>query len=229
MQRLGYAVKLRIGQVFQGIVLSSETDTLISPADRSIVEKYGIAGINCSWNRLVEIPFDVLGKGRNQRLLPILYAANTVNYGKISKLNTAEAIAASLYITGYKEEALAILEPFSYGLEFIRLNEHALELYCTCKDTYEIDTMQESFKRDMKDYEYEKEVKKDSRKTNGGELLTGNYLDESDLPPMCDDDNSNSYDDYDYDRESNDDKINSDDNNDENVSDDDQITDGAVK
>jgi pre-rRNA-processing protein TSR3 len=74
---------LEVGQTFQGVVLSSEASTFVSPADRGIVEQYGISGINCSWNRLDEIPFGSMGKGRNQRLLPLLYAANSVNYGNI--------------------------------------------------------------------------------------------------------------------------------------------------
>ena len=57
MVRLGYASRLKIGQSFPGIVLSSEASVCVSPEDKEIVEKYGIAGINCSWNR-----FDLLLK-----------------------------------------------------------------------------------------------------------------------------------------------------------------------
>lgn len=64
--RMGYARVLRIGQTFPGIVLSSEASTFVSSLDKPIVETHGIAGINCSWNRLEEIPFDRMGKGRNQ-------------------------------------------------------------------------------------------------------------------------------------------------------------------
>ena len=49
--RLGYAQRLKIGQTFQGIVLSSEATSYLSPADAEIVAQYGVAGINCSWNR----------------------------------------------------------------------------------------------------------------------------------------------------------------------------------
>lgn len=74
----------------------------------------------------------MMGKGQNQRILPYLLAANTVNYGKPFKLNTAEAVAACLYIVGLKEESQVILSSFSYGEEFIRLNHALLELYSTC-------------------------------------------------------------------------------------------------
>jgi pre-rRNA-processing protein TSR3 len=61
MVRLGYAKRLRIGQSFPGVVLSSEAKTFVSPEDTDLVEKNGVAGINCSWNRLDEIPFGSIG------------------------------------------------------------------------------------------------------------------------------------------------------------------------
>ena len=66
LRRLGLAKQLKIGQSFQGVVLSSEAKVYVSPADRELVEQYGVGGINCSWNRLEEIPFGSMGKGRNQ-------------------------------------------------------------------------------------------------------------------------------------------------------------------
>ena len=126
LKRWGYASQLRLGQSFPGVVLSAEATTYVSPADRGIVESQGIAGINCSWNRIDEIPTQKLGKGGNQRILPFLVAANTVNYGKPFKMNTVEAIAACMFITGYKEDARMILSPFSFGMEFLKLNFDAL-------------------------------------------------------------------------------------------------------
>lgn len=79
-----------------------------------------------------------MGKGRNQRLLPYLLAANSVNYGKPFKLNTAEATAACLYIVGFKAEAQILLSPFSYGEEFIHLNYDLLEAYSQCNTDIEI-------------------------------------------------------------------------------------------
>lgn len=98
-----------------------------------------------------------MGKSRNQRCLPLIVAANTVNYGKAFKMNTAEALAASLYIAGFKLDAEAILLPFSYGEEFIRLNYEALESYSQCSTEAEVRaTMMNYIQQNQK----EKEAKK---------------------------------------------------------------------
>ncbi len=49
-------------------------------------------------------------------------AANPVNYGKWEKLTSAEAIAATLYITKFYDYANLILSKFSWGNEFFKIN-----------------------------------------------------------------------------------------------------------
>ena len=62
--------------------------------------------------RLDEIPFQTMGTSRHHRILPFMVAANPVNYGRPFKMNTAEAMAAALYIAGFKEDAVKVR--FSY-------------------------------------------------------------------------------------------------------------------
>jgi len=194
--RLGYARKLKIGQSFPGIVLSSEAKAVVSPADAAIVESFGVSGINCSWNRLDEIPFGSMGRGKNQRLLPLLFAANTVNYGRPFKMNTAEALAACLYITGFKEEARTLLGPFSYGPEFLRLNYEALERYSACKDAAAVDAVQQEYMRASELKAQQKELKKSQERSQ-----YGGYIDESDMPPAYDDDDEEEEEEYEYEEE----------------------------
>ena len=54
-----------------------------------------------------------------------MVAANPVNYGRPFKMNTAEAMAASLYIVGLKQDARDLMAQFSFGDEFFRLNQDA--------------------------------------------------------------------------------------------------------
>ena len=189
LKRWGYAGQLRLGQTFPGVVLSSEASICVSPADKEIVMTHGVAGINCSWNRLEEIPFDKMGKGRNQRILPLLVAANTVNYGKPFKMNTAEAMAACLYIVGCKDDAKQILAPFSFGSEFLKLNHDALEAYAACDSAEQVAALADTFIAEGEERKQEKELEKAAREASrvGGDNYNG-YLDDADLPPRQDED-----------------------------------------
>ena len=86
--------------------------TFISAIHRSVsaARPTFIRSLNESLNE--SRPTRKLGKAANHRVLPLLLAANPVNYGKPFKMNTAEAMAATLYIAGFKEQAARLLEPF---------------------------------------------------------------------------------------------------------------------
>lgn len=120
--------EFRVGQHFAGIILTPAGTRVISPADRQTLSECGLAVVDCSWARLEDVPFGRLPKG-NERLLPYLVAANTVNYGRPYKLNCAEALAAGLYICSFKADAQFVMSKFNYGKEFIRINRDLLDAY----------------------------------------------------------------------------------------------------
>lgn len=142
-----------------------------------------------------------MGKGRNQRLLPYLLAANTVNYGKPYKMNTAEATAACLYIVGLKEDARKLLSPFSYGEEFLRLNFECLEAYSACQDELEVRQVMKQFELALGAQQQRKEQRiAEQTAVSHASGNIGGYMDDMDLPPR-DDDDGDYYDEYGYEEE----------------------------
>lgn len=133
----GMFENMPLKQPFRGLVLSPNATKSISPADKEILEGGGMSLIDCSWARLEEIPWKQMQSGHH-RLLPFLVAANTVNYGRPSKLSCVEAAAATLYICGKFDAAIFLLEQFSWGMEFLRLNQEVLDIYASCSDADEV-------------------------------------------------------------------------------------------
>ena len=54
------------------------------------------------------------------RKLPPLFAGNPVNYSKLNKLTTVEALSA-LFILGYFDDAKKLLDKFKWGHTFYEL------------------------------------------------------------------------------------------------------------
>lgn len=119
----------------------------------------GIAVVDCSWAKIDETPFNRM-KSPNPRLLPFLVAANPINYGKPCKLSCVEALAAAMYICGFKNEAKWYMGKFSWGHAFIELNETLLDRYAECKDPQDILRVQEEY---IKEVEEEKRNRGDGR------------------------------------------------------------------
>jgi len=122
------------------IVLNPYASTYIKSTDREYVERCGLTAIDVSWKRGISILKSL--KQGVQRVLPILIAANPVNYGKPFKLSTAEAIAAALYITNFRDLALKVLNQFKWGSHFIELNRERLEIYSKVETDDEMDEAQ---------------------------------------------------------------------------------------
>ncbi|MHC4891553.1 MAG: DUF367 family protein [Planctomycetota bacterium] len=124
----------------RAVVLNPFSEIAFSPADRKRVEDFGLAALDCSWEHAEKVMLKQV-KGTS-RCLPILIAGNPVNFGKATKLTTAEALAAALYIAGFRQEAVELLSVFKWGHTFLELNNALLETYVAAQDSAEIIKMQ---------------------------------------------------------------------------------------
>lgn len=156
LERLGLIKSLRIGQKFQGVIVTPNGKGVVCPDDREIVEQFGVAVVECSWARLEEVPFGKIG-GKYERLLPYFVAANPVNYGRPMKLNCVEAVAACLAIVGHQDWALELLDNFSWGPTFLEINKELLEMYKECTDSASVLKAEQEF---LKMIEEEREERK---------------------------------------------------------------------
>ncbi|KAG2177099.1 hypothetical protein INT43_007755 [Umbelopsis isabellina] len=135
---------LKVTQRFRGVVASPMGEKAVSPADRYLVEQFGVAVVDCSWAKIDEVPFSRI-KSPGDRLLPYLVATNPVNYGKPWKLNCAEALAACFYITGFPEYGEELLAKFKWGHAFKKVNGHLLARYAKCEDSAHVVQVQNEY------------------------------------------------------------------------------------
>ena len=120
----------------RAIVLNPFSEIAFSPSDKERIKDFGLVALDCSWEHAEKVMQKHV-KGTS-RCLPILFAGNPVNYGKATKLNTVEALAGSLYISGFQKRAKYILSIFSWGHSFLEINEKLLERYATANNSSEI-------------------------------------------------------------------------------------------
>ncbi len=92
------------------IVLNPFAGQLLTPLD---VGCKSILAIDCSWNLAQEVFFRKIG-GKHRRL-PALLAANPTNYSRLGILSSVEAVAATLFILGEKEDARRFLNIYKWG------------------------------------------------------------------------------------------------------------------
>ena len=130
----------------KGILLDPLSEILLSPSDVNLIESGALVALDCSWKRIHESVRIISKTTRlESRILPILLAGNPVSWGKRGRMSTAEALSATLYIVGYKEQAISLLNPFKFGDAFMDLNRQLLEAYSSCNSQTEVEKMQWEF------------------------------------------------------------------------------------
>jgi len=107
------------------LTLNPFADHILLNSDKNNVRS--ITGIDCSWN-FADQTFVKKFSGISRRL-PYLLAGNSVNFSKLGKLTTVEAIAASLYLLGFENQSTELLGKFKWGHTFLDLNRNLLNDY----------------------------------------------------------------------------------------------------
>ncbi|MDH3736452.1 MAG: DUF367 family protein [Nitrosopumilus sp.] len=140
MVKFGLAQNIKkIGN--KALVLDPFSEKTLLPNDKYSINS--IVGIDCSWN-LANQAFSKKYNGIKRKLPPLL-AGNPVNYAKLNKLTTAEALTASLFILGFKDQGLELLDKFKWGHTFYDLNQNLLEEYSKLENEEQIEPI-------LKDY-----------------------------------------------------------------------------
>ena len=116
------------------LILNTFSKKTLLKSDKKLV--HSITGIDCSWNLAVpafQKPFSGIS-----RKLPPLLAGNPINYSKLNKLATVEALAAAVYILGESDLAHTLLQKFKWGNTFFELNKNLLQDYSKAQSESEI-------------------------------------------------------------------------------------------
>jgi pre-rRNA-processing protein TSR3 len=146
----------------RAVVLNPFSEKAFSPADRDRMEDFGLVGLDCSWEQAEKVLLKHV-RGTS-RCLPVLVAGNPVNFGKLTKLTTAEALAAALYIAGFRDQSEELLSVFKWGHTFLEINSGRLEVYASAKDSTEVVELQKRLMLDARTREDAEAVQGEQRR-----------------------------------------------------------------
>ncbi len=110
------------------VLLDPFSPVTLSGQDLGQAIARGITALDCSWKNAQAIFKRSFGRTL-QRRIPWTVATNPVNYGKPYELSTVEALAAALYMLGFRQRSDELLNKFKWGPYFTVLNGELLELY----------------------------------------------------------------------------------------------------
>ena len=116
------------------LVLDPFSKKTLLKSDKKLVSS--VTCIACSWN-LATTAFKNTFSGIPRKLPPLL-AGNPINYSKLNKLTTVEALAAAVYILGDPDMATTLLDKFKWGHTFYALNKNILQDYSKAESESDI-------------------------------------------------------------------------------------------
>ena len=116
------------------LVLHPFSKKILLSKDKTMIRS--ITGIDCSWN-LADGIFENSFGGVSRKLPPLL-AGNPVNYSKLNKLTTVEAISSAAFLLGYESLSYQLMEKFNWGHTFFELNENLLKDYLGASSEEEV-------------------------------------------------------------------------------------------
>lgn len=132
-----------------GLLLDPFAIHALSKEDLAIVKREGIVAIDASWVDALEHFKKIHWSTTKRRALPYLIAVNPINFGKPSQLSTIEALAAALFILGYKNQAKRVLNIYKWGNTFFDVNAKHLEAYAESSTSTEVIEVQRKIMRNL--------------------------------------------------------------------------------
>ena len=134
MEKFGLAREVRLDRIPRGaLVLDPTADTMLSPADAKHAH-LGLVVLDLTWTHISELPRIRAARGR---------------WGKPWRLNSAEAVLASLIIMGMDEQAELFMGRFNWAPELVTLNKALFDEYRTAADSDEVRSMSDSYVRSV--------------------------------------------------------------------------------
>jgi pre-rRNA-processing protein TSR3 len=142
-------VKFRLAMPVKFI---SRTTIVLDPFSEHTVLRHdqteadSVCAIDCSWERADEVLKyrRLTGRGIARRL-PAMLAANPINYAKLGKLSSVEALAGALYILNEKELAAKMMDKFKWGHTFLQLNANLLDDYAAAETEEQVIELEEEY------------------------------------------------------------------------------------
>ncbi|MGH9992184.1 MAG: DUF367 family protein [Nitrososphaera sp.] len=125
------------------IVLNPYSKVPVLKRDAEIADS--VCAIDCSWEHADEVFKQRLVAHGIGRRLPALLAANPVNYSKLGRLSSAEALAGSLYILGENKIAAELMDKFKWGHTFFELNSEPLQDYSSAENPADAERIEREY------------------------------------------------------------------------------------